>query len=114
MLFVFGIALGVIGCGIVLRVGPAAEWFIWPIPALISPLAGVFYPLSTLPSLDGAFCRTCYRPSYVFESMRSIVLKKAGSPDALLWGAALDVIFLLLASWFFRAIYHHAWCARPG
>ena len=50
VLFVFGIALGVIGCGIVLRLGPAAEWFIWPIPALISPLAGVFYPLSTLPS----------------------------------------------------------------
>src|SRR6202034_4485543 len=28
VLFLFGIALGVIGCGIVLRLGPAAEWFI--------------------------------------------------------------------------------------
>ena len=35
VLFLFGIALGVIGCGIVLRLGPASEWFIWPIPALI-------------------------------------------------------------------------------
>ena len=25
------------------------EWFVWPIPALLSPFAGVFYPLSTLP-----------------------------------------------------------------
>jgi ABC-2 type transport system permease protein len=47
-------------------------------------------------------------PSYVFENMRSIVLKRPASPSALLWGAALDVMFLLLASWFFSAIYHHA------
>jgi ABC-2 type transport system permease protein len=107
VLFLFGIALGVIGCGIVLRLGPAAEWFIWPIPALISPLAGVFYPLSTLPSWMRFFSRLL-PPSYVFESMRSIVLKRPGSPAPLFWGAALDVVFLLLASWFFRAIYHHA------
>jgi len=107
VLFVFGIALGVIGCGIVLRLGPAAEWFIWPIPALISPLAGVFYPLSTLPAWM-RFLSRLLPPSYVFESMRSIVLKGPGSPGALVWGAALDVIFLLLASWFFRSIYQHA------
>jgi ABC-2 type transport system permease protein len=106
VLFVFGIALGVIGCGIVLRLGPAAEWFIWPIPALISPLAGVFYPLSTLPGWM-RFLSRLLPPSYVFESMRSIVLKRPGSSGGLLWGAALDVIFLLLASWFFRSIYHH-------
>jgi ABC-2 type transport system permease protein len=35
-------------------------------------------------------------------------LKRQGSPGALLWGAALDVIFLLVASWFFRSIYQHA------
>lgn len=107
VLFVFGIALGVIGCGIVLRLGPASEWFIWPIPALISPFAGVFYPLSTLPGWM-RFLSRFLPPSYVFESMRSIVLKRAGSPVALLWGVALDVVFLLLAGWFFRAIYHHA------
>jgi ABC-2 type transport system permease protein len=107
VLFVFGIALGVIGCGIVLRLGPAAEWFIWPIPALISPLAGVFYPLSTLPAWMHFIARFL-PPSYVFESMRSIVLKRVGSPASLFWGAALDVVFLLGASWFFRVIYHHA------
>ncbi len=48
-LFMFGIALGVFGCALVLRFGPAAEWFIWPIPAMLSPFAAVFYPLSVLP-----------------------------------------------------------------
>ena len=107
VLFVFGIALGVIGCGIVLRLGPASEWLIWPIPALISPLAGVFYPLSTLPAWMRGLARVL-PPSYVFESMRGIVLKRAGSPVSLLWAAALDIAFLLLASWFFSYIYHHA------
>ena len=49
VLFLFGIALGILGSAIVLRLGPASEWFVWPIPALLSPFAGVFYPLSTLP-----------------------------------------------------------------
>ena len=107
VLFFFGIALGIIGCGIVLRLGPASVWCIWPIPALISPFAGVFYPLSTLPGWMRFFSRLL-PPSYVFESMRSIVQKHPGSPSALFWGAALDVLFLMLASWFFRSIYHHA------
>ncbi len=42
VLFLFGISLGIFGCALVLRFGPAAEWFIWPIPAFISPLACVF------------------------------------------------------------------------
>ncbi len=107
VLFVFGIALGVIACGVVLRLGPASEWLIWPIPALISPFVGVLYPLSTLP----AWMRYLGRilpPSYVFENMRGIVLNHPTSPNALLWGAALDVVFLLAAGWFFRFIYHHA------
>jgi ABC-2 type transport system permease protein len=49
VLFLFGIALGILGAATVLRFGPASEWFIWPVPALVSPFAGVFYPLSTLP-----------------------------------------------------------------
>jgi ABC-2 type transport system permease protein len=107
VLFVFGIALGVIGCGIVLRLGPASEWFIWPIPALISPFAGVFYPLSTLPAWMRGISRLL-PPSYIFESMRSIVLHGPASPLALAKGAALDAIFLILGAWFFRSIYRHA------
>jgi len=107
VLFLFGIALGVIGCGIVLRLGPASEWFIWPIPALLSPFVGVFYPLATLPGWMRFFSRFL-PPAYVFENLRNIVLKRPASLDALVWGAGLDLVFLLLASWFFRAIYHHA------
>src|SRR5579872_4095111 len=36
-LFLFGIALGVTGAALVLRLGPAAEWLVWPIPAVLAP-----------------------------------------------------------------------------
>ena len=49
VLFVFGIALGILAAALVLRLGPAAEWFVWPIPAMVAPFAGVFYPVSVLP-----------------------------------------------------------------
>ena len=41
VLFLFGIALGVAGSAMVLRLGPAAEWLIWPLPAVLSPFASV-------------------------------------------------------------------------
>lgn len=107
VLFLFGIALGVVGCGIVLRLGPASEWFIWPIPALISPFAGVFYPLSTLPVWMRWISRLL-PPAYVFENMRGIILHGHSSASALGIGAGLDVVILLLAGWFFRAIFRHA------
>ena len=49
VLFGFGIALGILASALVLRLGPASEWLVWPLPALLSPFVGVFYPLSTLP-----------------------------------------------------------------
>src|SRR5438105_4262747 len=39
ILVIFGLALGVVGSAVVLRLGPASEWFIWPIPALVAPFA---------------------------------------------------------------------------
>jgi len=72
VLFLFGIALGIFASTVVLRLGPASEWFIWPVPALISPFAGVFYPVATLPAWMQGIAHVL-PPSYVFEGMRAIV-----------------------------------------
>lgn len=106
-LFLFGIALGVVAIGIVLRLGPAAEWFIWPIPAVISPFAAVYYPLSTLPKWMQYVSRVL-PPSYVFEGMRRIVAGHGASLSALAGGAGLDAAYLVLACWFFTRIYRRA------
>ena len=96
VLFLTGIALGVTAAGIVLRLGPASEWLIWPIPTLVSPFAGVFYPISVLPAWMQAVARFL-PPSYVFEGMRAVVAGKPAPWDQLVLGGGLAVIDLVLA-----------------
>lgn len=107
VLFLFGIALGVLACAVVLRYGPAAEWFVWPIPAVLSPFAAVFYPLATLPPWM-QYVAHLLPPSYVFESMRAILAGAPISPLDLLWGIALALLYILLTGWYFTRIYRYA------
>ena len=91
----------------VLRLGPASEWLVWPIPALLAPFAGVFYPLATLPSWMRAVSYAL-PPSYVFEGMRGLL---AGHPPAaglLLAGLGIALLQILLAAWAFRGVYRYA------
>ena len=107
ILFVSGISLGVLGAGIVLRLGPASEWLIWPIPTLISPFVGVFYPLSTLPGWMQAVAHVL-APAYVFEGMRQVVAGRPAPMDQLWIGAALAVLYLVLACLFFARVHRYA------
>jgi ABC-2 type transport system permease protein len=107
VLFLFGVALGILGSGVVLRLGPAAEWFIWPIPALVSPFVGVFYPLSTLPPWMQYLARLL-PPSYVFGGMRGILAGGAAPSGTLALGAALSGVYVFLACCFFARVYRHA------
>ncbi len=107
LLFLFGIALGICGSAVVLRFGPASEWFIWPVPALIAPFAAVFYPLSTLPQWM-RYISLLLPPSYVFENLRAIVSGGAASESALLWGGCLAALYVLLACRFFVLTYRRA------
>ncbi len=107
ILFLFGIALGIFGSGLVLRFGPASEWLIWPIPSLLSPFVGVFYPLETLPGWMRAVSYTL-PPSYVFEAMRALVVGQTPPAGHLWLATALAGFDILLAGWYFNAVYQHA------
>ena len=107
VLFLFGIAIGIFGSALVLRFGPASEWFIWPIPALLSPFVGVLYPVSILPQWMQTVSRIL-PPSYVFEQLRAIISGGAISGSGLAWGACLAIGYILLAYWFFVKVYKHA------
>lgn len=104
ILFIFGMALGIFASGFVLRLGPSAEWLAWPIPFMIAPLAGVYYPVSTLPSVLEFFSRIL-PPSYVFEGMRAALFTGTVSWSSLLIGLVLSLIFLALSYTFFVRIY---------
>lgn len=107
VLFLFGIALGIFGSAVVLRLGPSAEWFIWPIPALLSPFAAVFYPVSILPWWMQVLSRGL-PPSYVFQTMRTILSGGAISGYALLAAMGLAAFYIFIACWFFTRVYRYA------
>ena len=104
VLFITGIALGIAASALVLRLGPASEWLIWPIPMLISPFAGVFYPVTVLPGWMQAIA-LLLPPAYVFEGMRSVVAGQGAPWDRLAIGGALALLYLVLACMFFFAVY---------
>ena len=112
VLFLFGIALGVLASAMVLRLGPASEWLVWPIPALLSPFVGVFYPLSTLPAWMRAVGHLL-PPSYVFETMRSVVTggRHRAAPCCSQHRAALPCTSCSPA-WLFAAV--HRYTVRSG
>lgn len=107
VLFLFGIAIGIVGIGVVLRFGPASEWFIWPIPALLSPFASVFYPVTVLPEWMQAIAYFM-PPVYVFEGLRAVVSGGEPSIQALLCGGALAIVYLALAGLFFLSTFRKA------
>ena len=106
VLFLFGVALGIMASGMVLRLGPASEWLVWPMPALLSPFVGVYYPLATLPPWMRAVGHVL-PPSYVFEGMRALVNGTAFSATNLLLGAALALLQVVLASYFFARVFRY-------
>jgi ABC-2 type transport system permease protein len=107
VLFLFGTALGIFSSAVVLRLGPASEWLIWPVPALISPFVGVFYPLSVLPEWMRLVSHVL-PPAYVFEGLRALVSGGTLSPTLMLWGASLSVLYIVAACWCFARMYRHA------
>jgi ABC-2 type transport system permease protein len=107
VLFLTGIALGVAATAAVLRFGPASEWLVWPIPSLISPFAGVFYPVSVLPGWMQMISRVL-PPSYVFEGMRAVVAGNGISWDRLALGGGLALAYVALAGWCFVRVYNYA------
>ena len=107
VLFVFGITLGIFASAIVLKLGPASEWLLWPLPALLSPFAAVFYPLATLPAWM-QWVAHGLPPAYVFEGMRSLLLDHAFPTRLLGAGAALAAAQLLLAAYCYARVYRHA------
>lgn len=106
VLFLFGIALGIMGSALVLRLGPAAEWFIWPIPAFLSPFVSVFYPVSTLPLWMQGIAKVL-PPSYVFENMRTLLTGGNVSWGTLTGSIVLCFIYILIACWCFAKTYRY-------
>ena len=111
ILLLFGVGLGIFGAALVLRMGPSVEWLIWPIPAILSPFACVFYPVAILPGWMQAIAHVM-PPMYVFEGMRGIVRDGHFSAGLLLASGGLAVLYVLVAAAFF--VHVHRYAIRSG
>jgi len=107
VLYGFGIALGIVASAMVLRFGPASEWLVWPIPALLSPFCGVFYPLSVLPAWMRGLAHAL-PPSYVFEGMRGLLHGEPLGLSQAVGALALAALQIALAAWCFVRVYRRA------
>ena len=111
ILVLFGIAMGIFSTALVLRLGPAAEWLVWPIPALLSPFAAVIYPLAVLPTWM-QWIGLALPPAHVFEGMRAVVTGNPFPLSSLFWAAALALLQIVLTFlWFSRV---HRYATRSG
>jgi ABC-2 type transport system permease protein len=110
-LFLFGIALGILSSAMVLRLGAASEWLVWPLPALLTPFVGVFYPLATLPGWMQLVAHAL-PPSYVFEGMRAVLAGQAFPMSGLAFGLGLAVLQIVLATAVFQHV--HGQAVRSG
>ena len=104
ILFLFGIALGIFATAVVLRYGPQAEMFTWSIPALMTPLSAMFYPVSALPPFL-QWIAHLIPASYAFEGMRAAVLEGSFDANAVLIGLLLSFLYLILASLYIWICY---------
>jgi len=107
ILFCFGIAMGIFAIAMITRYGPSAEWFIWPIPAVIEPFCGVLYPVSVLPHWM-QFVSYVLPPSYVFAGMREALLHAEFSAQDLALSALLAAVYLAASILFYMRIHRAA------
>jgi ABC-2 type transport system permease protein len=107
VLFLSGVALGIFGVALVLRFGPSAEWFIWPLPAIVAPFVGVFYPIETLPHWMQLIGKVL-PPTYVFEGVRAVVAGRGIESGTLIVGSILGIFYIALSYAFFVRVYRRA------
>jgi ABC-2 type transport system permease protein len=93
--------VGFIAAGIVIRWGPKVQTVVWTLPGILLPFSAVYFPLALLP--------TVLRPisyllpsTYVFESMRSVLVSGTLDWRFLAISFAMNCLYLLLALLWFR------------
>lgn len=96
LLIMFGWVFGFFIASIIMRYGTKIQTLAWMSMAIISPFAGVYYPISVLPTWAQQVAH--WVPvSYVFEAMRAII---AGSPlpiSNLVWPFILCCLYLMIS-----------------
>ncbi len=107
LLILFGWAIGILVCAIVLRYGLGAESLAWVAIFAIAPVSGIYYPIGVLPEWLQPLAWVL-PSSHVFEGMRALMFSGTLAQDRLLWALALDGVYLGLGMLLFRRAFEGA------
>lgn len=92
-LLMFGAAIGLAVCGLVLRFGLGAESLAWVAIFAFAPISGIYYPIATLPEWLQPVS-LALPSAHVFEGMRALVIEGQFRADYLGYALGLNVIYL--------------------
>ncbi|MEI8232628.1 MAG: ABC transporter permease [bacterium] len=96
LLIMFGWVFGFLIASIIMRYGTKIQTLAWMSMAIVSPFAGVFYPISILPTWAQNVSH--WVPvSYVFEAMRAIISGNPMPVSALFWPFVLCAFYFFIA-----------------
>lgn len=106
-LIIFGWAVGLAVCGLLLRYGLGAESLAWGIIFALAPLSGVYYPIEILPVWlqPVAFAMP---PAHVFEGMRALMFGQGFNLHHFLWAAGLNLAYMAAGAGIFLYAFKDA------
>ncbi len=106
-LMVMGWWLGLVICGLLLRAGLGAENLAWTMIFIISPIAGVYYPIATLPDFLQAIA-WCLPTAHIFEGMRGVMLHGVMDWNHMAKAIGLNILGMIGAGYFFLQMMNRA------
>ena len=106
-LMMTGWAIGLAVAALVLRFGLGAESLAWVVVFAVAPLAGIYYPIATLPGWLQPLA-WALPPAYVFEGMRAVMIDHVFRWDLLGGAVGLNLLYLGLAGALFLHTHHVA------
>lgn len=106
-LMVTGWAIGLAVSALVLRFGLGAESLAWVLVFAVAPLAGIYYPIATLPGWLQPVA-WALPPSHVFEGMRAVMFGHGFLAGHFAAAVTLNVVYLAAAAGLFLHTHHVA------
>lgn len=92
--------VGFLAAGIVIRWGPKVQTVVWTLPGVLLPFSATYFPLSLMPNFLKPVSYIL-PTTYVFESMRSLVISGTVNWWFIGISLALNIFYLILAlRWF--------------
>ena len=106
-LLIFGSAVGLGVCGLVLRYGLGAESLAWVGVFVVAPISGIYYPIATLPDWLQPVA-LALPSSHVFEGMRTVLADGVFEFDHFFAAVGLNVVYFVAGFAAFLYSFHVA------